>query len=85
MYSEQQAQNCCIVAYINGAGECYHIMSDMISLMPGLLTMCSLSGQTQHFRNVAAEEKTSDGQLAAVQKVQDSCSIIAAISKPACS
>ena len=44
----------------------------MISTMPGLLMVCSLSGQTQHFRNEPAEGKTSDWQLAAVQKEQDS-------------
>ncbi len=47
--------------------------------------MCSLSMQTQNLHDEAAGEKTTDGQLAAVLKEQNSRNIIAATSKLACS
>ena len=62
-----------------------HHVRHMISLMPGLLTMCSVLGQTQQLHDEAAGERTTDWQLTAVQKEQTSRVIIAATSKQACS
>ncbi len=54
----------CIVVYINRFWRVLpHHVRHMISLMPGLLTMCSLSGQTQHLRDEDAGERTTDWQL----------------------
>ncbi len=72
MYSEQQAQNCCGVLP-SGLHQWFwrvlpHHVKHTISLMPGLLTICSLSGQTQYLHYEGAGERITDWQLSKKNK-----------------